>query len=286
MEFSVIIAAINQLLRPSFNIKSETEYNPANSVLLIIVGKSHCSFAVMNYLSKELIEFGYYTSDDDEEDYKKFFEETEVLNTRYYQAAIAYDADETIQIPTSIYRYEDGPLHLDVTYGKDVHTTVVSENVSGWNLYNVYRLPTTLQSAASWKFLSGKFWNIYSVLLKNHANNNTETMLVDFGTDEFSILVLKESKLQLAKKFVYSSPEDVLYYLLKTCRQLNLSQQSCKLLLSGLIEKDSVICRELFKYFINVEFEPLTGQVKLSGALTVHPAHYFSTISKLAACVS
>ena len=273
-------------MKPAFHIKSETEYNPANSILLIIAGKRHCSFAVMNYLSKELMEFGYYTASAEDEDYKKFFEETEVLNTRYYQAAIAYDADEAIQVPSAIYKYEDGQLHLDAVYGKNIHTTVVSENVPGWNLYNIYRLPATLQSAASWKFLSGKFWNIYSVMLKNHSNNHGEAMIVDFKTDEFSIVVLKTNKLQLAKTFAYASPEDVLYYLLKTCRQLNLSQQTSTLFLSGLIEKDSAIYRELHRYFINVEFESLTGEVKLTEALRVHPDHYFSSISKLAACVS
>ena len=273
-------------MKPAFHLKSVTEYNPANSVLLMIAGKRHCSFAVMNYLSKELVEFGYYTSNDEVEDYKNFFEETDTLNTRYYQVAIAYDANETIQVPSVVYKYEDGQLHLDAVYGKSIHTTVVSENVPGWNFYTIYRLPTALQSAASWKFLSGKFWNIYSVLLKNYPNSNADVMQVDFKTDEFSVLIVKENRLKLAKTFAYSAPEDVLYYLIKTCRQLDLSQQTCSLFLSGLIEKDSAIYRELYKYFVHVEFAPLTGEVKLAEALAVHPEHYFSSISKLAACVS
>lgn len=275
-------------MKASFHIKSETENNPANSVLLVIAGARHCSFAVMNYLSKELVEFGYYTFKDNDEDadYKNFFEQTEVLKIRYYHAAIAYDTNETIQVPAAIYKYEDGPLHLDAVYGRKVHTTVISENVPGWNLYNIYRLPTSLQSAASWKFLSGKFWSSYSVLLKNLPGDNGETMLVDFRTDDFSVLVLKANKLQLAKTYFYSSPADVLYYLLKICHQLNLSQQAIKLRLSGLIEKDSFIYRELYKYFINIDFESLTGEVKLADALKAHPGHYYSTISKLAACVS
>ena len=272
-------------MKPSFHIKPGLEYNPANSILLLIAGKRHCSFAVMNYLSKELLEFGYYISNEKEEDYKKFFEETDVLNTRYYQAAIAYDSDETIQIPSAIYKYEDGQLHLDAVYGRKIHTTIVSENVPGWNLYNVYRLPASLQSAASWKFLSGKFWSFYSILLKNQVGSKGEIMTVDFRTDEFSVLVLKDGKLRLIKTFSYSSPEDVLYYLLKACHQFGLSQQTMKLSLSGLIEKDSAIYRELYKYFINVEFDSLTGDVKLNEALTEHPAHYYSSISKLAACV-
>ncbi|HET9745271.1 MAG TPA: DUF3822 family protein, partial [Chitinophagaceae bacterium] len=267
------------------HIKPENGYNPANSILLMVAGKRHCTFAVMNYLSKELVEFGYYISNDDEVDYKRFFEESEVLNTRYYQAAIAYDADEIIQIPSAVYKYEDGPLHLDAVYGKNIHTTVVSEKVPGWNFHNIYRLPTSLQSTVSWKFLSGKFWNIYSVFLKNYPNTNGDVIHVNFKTDEFSVVILKDNSLQLAKTFAYSSPEDVLYYLLKACRQFHLSQQTCRLNLSGLIEKDSAVYRELYKYFVSVEFESLAGEIKLAGSLTTHPDHYFSSISKLAACV-
>ena len=251
----------------------------------MIAGTRQCSFAVMNYLSKELVEFGYYTSKEEENDYKSFFEGIESLNNRYYQTAIAYEANESVQIPSVVYKYEDGQLHLDATYGKSVHTTVVSENVPGWNLHNVYRLPAGLHSAVSWKFLSAKSWSIYSVLLKDHSSKNDESMIIDFKTDEFSVIILKSNKLLLAKTFSYTSPEDVLYYLLKCCQQLNLSQQTVKVSLSGLIEKDSSIYRELFKYFIDLEFETLSADVKLAEALTVHPEHYFSSISKLAACV-
>ena len=272
-------------LKPSFHIKSDAEYNPANSILLMIAGERHCSFAVMNYLSKELVEYGYFTSTEDENDYKSFFEGIESLNNRYYQTAIGYDANESVQIPSVIYRYEEGQLHLEAAYGKKIHTTVVSENVPGWNLYNVYRLPAALHSAISWKFLSAKSWGIYSVLLKDQPSKNGEVMIVDFKTTAFSVIVLKNSKLLLAKTFSYTSPEDVLYYLLKCCQQLNLSQQTVKLSLSGLIEKDSAVYRELHKYFINLAFESLSADVKLAEALTTHPEHYFSSISKLAACV-
>jgi len=251
----------------------------------MIAGARHCSFAVMNYLSKELVEFGYYTSSQDENDYKSFFEGVESLNNRYYQTAIGYDANESVQIPSVVYKYEDGQLNLDATFGKSIHTTVVSENVPGWNLYNVYRLPSSLHSAISWKFLSAKSWSIYSVLLKGHASKNEEVMIIDFKTDEFSVLILKNNMLLLAKTFSYTSPEDVLYCLLKCCQQLNLTQQTIKLSLAGLIEKDSAVYRELYKYFINLEFESLSAELKLAEALAVHPEHYFSSISKLAACV-
>ncbi len=286
LEFYHIIAAINQLLKASFHIKPAQEYNPASSILLMIVGAKHCSFAVLNQISKELVEFGYYISGQGDNEYKKFFEGTPALNTRYYQAAIAYDAPDAVQIPSVVYKYEDGPLHLDAIYGKTIHTTVVSESIPERNIYNVYRLPAELHSAASWNYLSGKFWNMYTVLLKGQLHKSEDVILVDFKTDEFSVVAFRDNKLLLAKTFSYTSPADVLYYLLKTCQQFGLSQQTVKLSLSGLIEKDSSIYRELYKYFIHPEFETLRGDIKLAEELKIHPEHYYSSISKLAACVS
>jgi hypothetical protein len=110
-------------------------------------------------------------------------------------------------------------------------------------------------------------------------------MFIDFKQDEISVIILNESKLLLAQTFSYTTPEDVLYYLLKCCQQLGLSQQQVKVYLSGLIEKDSAIYRELYKYFIDLEFETLRNDIKLAEELKVHPEHYFSSISKLASCV-
>ena len=238
----------------------------------------------MNYLSKELVEFGYFTAED-EADYLKFLEETGLMNNRYYQTAVAYDANESVQIPTAVYKYEDGQLHLDALHGKTIHTNTISENIPSLNLYNIYRLPVNLHSSISRKFLSGKFWHLYTVILKNLSSMQGGCIFIDFKTDEFSVVILKENKLLLCQTFAYTAPEDVLYYLLKSCQQLGLSQQQVQVFLSGLIEKDSGLYRELYKYFINLEFELLSNEIKLTAALTIHPQHYYSSISKLAACV-
>jgi hypothetical protein len=249
------------------------------------VGTRHCSFAVMNYLSKELVEFGYFIAED-ETDYLKFLDETGLLNNPYYQTAVAYDANESVQIPSVVYRYEDGQLQLDAVYGKGIQTNIISESLPGLNLYNVYRLPANLHSSISRKFLSGKSWHLNSVIMKNFSSYQAGAMFVDFKTDEFSVVAVKESKLLLCQTFVYTAPEDVLYYLLKCCQQVNFSQQLVQVFLSGLIEKDSALYRELYKYFINLEFETLSNEIKLATPLTIHPDHYYSSISKLAACVS
>jgi Protein of unknown function (DUF3822) len=283
--FILNLPQLNQLLKPSFHIKQGKEHDPANSILLLIAGTRHCSFAVMNYLSKELVEFGHYTAAGDEADYSEFFDENRFMNNRYHQTAIAYDANESVQIPSVVYKYEDGQLHLNAIYGKDVHVNIVAENLPALNLYNVYRMPSNRHATISRKFLNGKFWHLYTVILKNIPVQQAGSMFIDFKTDEFSLVIVRESKLLLCQTFAYTTPDDVLYYLLKCCQHLNLSQKQTKIFLSGLIEKDSVLYRELYKYFIDLEFESLANGVKLAEELSAHPQHYYSSISKLAVCV-
>ncbi len=271
-------------MKASFHIKPDSDNNDANSVLLLIAGTRHCSFAVMNHLSKQLVEFGYFTAED-EEDYLRFFEETGLMNSRYYQSAIAYDASESVQVPAAVYKHEEGSLYLNSVYGNAIQANTVSENLPALNLYNVYRMPSGLHTSINRKFLSGKYWHLYTVILKNLASQDIDSIFIDFKTDEFSLIAIRKNKLMLCQTFSYHTPEDVLYYLLKSCQQLNFSQQAVRIGLSGLIEKDSAVYRELYKYFINLEFELLAGGVKLTDALSIHPPHYYSSISKLAACV-
>lgn len=273
-------------MKASIQIKPGSPVNNESADLLLLAGTNHCCFAVMDHLSKELTAFGYYIFQSNGDDYRDLFEEEELLKSRYNRVFIAYDSCESVFVPSSVYNNDDIQLQLQVIYGKDVQTAVVSENLPEWNLYNVYRLPAKLRNDVQMKFVNGNSLHFYSVMLKNFKSQGSSSMAVDFRTDDFTVMIFREGKVLLARSFSYTAPEDILYYLLKICNELGLSRQELIVTLSGLIEKDSAIYRELYKYFIHLEFDGLYGQVKLAEELKAHPDHYYSSISKLAACVS
>ena len=273
-------------MKTNLHIKAGDNTDPSQSILLMNAGEKYFSFSRLNHLSKELIEFGYYSTENIKEDgWADFFEQNDVLSERYYQSAIAFNVAESVLVPAEYYRSEDVQLQLKTVYGNSVQSVLIAEHLPDWNMYNVYRVPGALHSAINKKFVTGKFWNANSVLLNNFSGEKKGAMLLDFRTDEFSIIVFKDNSLQLAQSFTYSSPEDVMYYLLKICQQFDLSQQDVKVVLAGLIEKDSSVYRELYKYFIHPEFENLPGGIRIAEALSDYPGHYFSFICKLATCV-
>ena len=272
-------------MKTALEIKPADTINYAEHDLLLIAGRRHCSIGVLGHGSKELIGFSSYTVASDSDDQAGFFRDNELLKERFSRVLIAYDSNESVLIPSPVYHSNDIQIHLQTLYGNDAQTSVVSESLPAWDLYNVYRLPTKLHNLLQVRFISGNSWHLYSVMLKNMRAGSSTCMFVDFKTDELSVLALNGSKLLLAQTFIYHTPEDILYHLLKVCQQLELSQQEVKVVLSGLIEKDSSVYRELYKYFIHLEFDVLHGQVKLAEQLKSNPEHYYSSISKLAACV-
>jgi hypothetical protein len=274
------------ILNPTYHIKIEESFDPADVILLMTTGSNFFSYALMKQAPKVIIEFGYYyISKGEELNWNEFFENNDMFSKRYLQSAIAFYQAESMLVPEIYYLPEEAQLQLDGLFGKKINTIPVSEHLPEWNLYNISRDPESLSIAVKNRFVSGRSLNMNSVLLKNLSGVREDSIMIDFRTDEFSVLVLNENQLQLLRSFSYSSPEDVLYYLLKICQQTGLSQQEVKIILSGLIEKDSTIFRELYKYFIHLEFEKLPGEISIAGELAECPQHYFSSICKLATCV-
>ena len=112
------------------------------------------------------------------------------------------------------------------------------------------------------------------------------SMIVDFKTDSFSVVARQNGSLLLAQIFNYTSAADVLYYLLKICKQFSLPQNEVHVFLSGLVDKQSAMFKELYQYFLNIQFASLQNQVKLGESFNDYPEHYFTSLSRLAACVS
>lgn len=273
-------------MKQLFHIKSDSPVETDQGVLLLEAGERYCCFGVLNKSTQELTEYAYYIAHKPEEELiPEIFAEHGSLSDAFKQCVVNYSNAECILVPETHYKPEDEQLYLGIMYGINDTSIVKSSHLHRWKLYSVFRIPQYLHNFLNHKIGEGRSWHNYSVQLKNITEKEDDALLVDFRTDEISVIVLKNNILRLAQTFTYSVPADVLYYLLKICRQFSLSQHEVKVELSGLIEKDSAIYRELYKYFLHLNLALIPGEIKLDTAFSEFPAHYFSSICKLATCV-
>lgn len=272
-------------MKQIFYIKAEQDAEAVQKGLLVIAGLKYCSFAILNNVTNELLEFGYYIMPGEQETINALFDLHPELKEPFFYSVVAYDIPKMQFIPSEYYQYEDAKLHLETIYGFEKDEMIISEQLPEKKMFGIYRLPPGLHDELRKNLPGGKFWHLNSVQMK--SNSFTEDVIsIDFKPDDFSIIVFKAGKLQLTNTIPYTTPEDVVYHLLNICQQLLLPQQTTQIILSGLIEKDSAIYRELYKYFIRLEFASLGDKFKIGEVFKEHPEQYFTTISKLSQCVS
>ena len=114
------------------------------------------------------------------------------------------------------------------------------------------------------------------------ATGDAPLLLADFRNGSFSLMVLRQHQLLLSRTWQYQSPEDVIYYLLRTCEEFGLNRTESQLSISGFIDKDSSLYKELYGYFAQITFREAAWQMPQNE----YPAHYFTAVNDLYPCVS
>jgi hypothetical protein len=273
-------------LKRLFYIKNEGADPIPQAVLSLGIGERHISFAITDKTGAELHSLAYYkTETTDSEILSELFSDHSELNRLFYVVQVSYDHSKNVLIPTQHFDAHVSKTILDSMHGMNDQSFVISEAVNEWQLYNVYAVPKEVQEWLGRKFPAAIYRHHFTLGIKTMPPGSSDRLLVNIHTDEFSFIAIKDNKLMIAQTHLYESPEDICYYLLKTCHQFSLSQEKVELSVSGLIEKESQLYRELYQFFVNVEFRLPTWQIPPTVDNECAP-HFFTTLNDLARCAS
>jgi uncharacterized protein DUF3822 len=280
--------AKTNFLKQVFNITDGSVVDAQQSLLMLESGEKYCCILVVKRKDFEAQKLVYYERErDDEPLLENVLTAHDEINRLFSDVLIRYSFPQSAMMPSKYYNLEDGKKILQVIYGNNQDVSVLSEYLPDWHAYNVYEVPKSAHTWINRQFHSGKYWHTYSASLKDFSSGADEDVLIiDFKTGQFNVILIKSRQLQLTQTFSYAEPADVLYYLLKICREFSVSQKEVKLILSGLIEKESALYRQLYQYFIFISFMGVPGFVKLPSLFREYPSHFFSSLFNLATCVS
>jgi hypothetical protein len=249
------------------------------------VGEGHVSFAITDTADQSLCHLSYFSGDIHGDELAAVFSENAILNRQYDAVEVSYHYRRSVLVPMMYYNRDHEKSILDGMHGPNAEMNVVSETVNEWQFHNVYAVPAHVMDWVDRKFPLNKSRHHITLAIKSMPAEFADRLLVDIHTSEFSFIAIKENKLLVAQTHPYSSPEDILYFLLKACHQFSLSQEKVLLLVSGLLEKESQLYREMYQFFININFREQEW-IMGSGEELAYPAHYFTTLNDLAKCAS
>jgi hypothetical protein len=274
-----------EVLKQVYKIESDRKDDPAHQVLSIRLGERHVGFAITSLNAAELFRLCWLTdSAITETALMEMMETYPELRAPFHHVFLCYDNPQSVLVPINLYKQDDAKSLLRSMFGVSSRDEIVTEPVPGWQLHNIYVVPRELHNWTYRFFPASNYWHTYSIGIRNSVVTDFEgSMAADFRPDDFSLVVTRGTKVLLTQTFPYSTPADVVYYLMDTCRQFTFQQESVRLSLAGLIAKDSALYHELHQYFLHIRFRE--AEWRISGITEPpYPAHFFTSLNDLAKC--
>lgn len=271
-----------------FEIIPQNFQQNGTSQLLLEVGNQHIACLVKDNDQKYVaIELFTHTTDE-AVDFERVLEsamrESKLLNYSYSSTEVFINNELAILVPSYKFNKDISEDYLRIAFGDD------GKFVKGYDaietdpvIMNVFRIPAQWQNALAERFHFQTVHHVYSCILKSNLRNSLprETLFVQFYHSHIIASAFKDGKLMIIQSFNYSGPDDILYYLLSLCRQLDLNGPGLSVRVSGMIETDSNLYKELVKYFDDVQPEAINAD-NVHAPVGDYPAHYFTPICKLA----
>lgn len=274
-------------LNQVFNISAEGNRDPEQQVLSIRIGESHFGFAISNAHTNELLQLTWYTGEETNcDELDEILEKHKELQSFYSDTVISYDHPRSVLVPPGSYGDTDPQVLLDTMFGSNGKDTILKDAIPAWQLMNIYAVPTDVQDWMRRHFPEAQHQHNYSVGIRQINPTDFEGgLLIDFRTGDFTLVASKASRLLLVQTFPYTTPDDVLYYLVKVCKEFNFKQEAVRVALSGLIEKESNLYRELDQFFLHMRFRDTSWKIRATGG-EEYPQHFFTSLNDVALCVS
>jgi hypothetical protein len=271
-------------MKKLFQIENSSRNENIQPVLAMRIGKSHCSFTILELASKEVKQLFYFTTDNADETFlEDLFRNYPELSGTYYQVLVCFDHPDGTLVPLKYFNHDDAALLLEACSGTTGPLSVVSEVIPEWQTYAVYAVPLQVYDWVKRKFPNAKFWHFTSVGLKKIKPPTVgPSLVIDFRIDDFTLYAYNDNRLLLVQTYTYSTPEDVIYCLLNICSQLSLQRSEVTIHLSGLIDRHSNLYKDLHQYFPEIIFRE--GDWKLPEQ--ENPPHFFTSLNDLLLCAS
>ena len=213
---------------------------------------------------------------------QKIFDEQPLLKNEFKNVFISYSFNESVLTPSIHYNSNENDESINLVYGDLNNGIILTDKVEEKSLQNVYRIPCDVHETISGKFPDVKVIHQYSLLVKQLPSADN-MMKIIFYQNKIVITLLKRDKIQIIQTFSYATAGDVVYHMLNICQQFQVEDINVEL--SGMIEKDSALFKEMHKYFMMINFSDLPRSLSYDEGIMEFPPHFFSHLFSIALCV-
>ncbi len=258
--------------------------------LIVEIGPNHVVFLVES--EKNIIGFEYFSIVVSNNNWSNIFagakNYSKLFTKNFGAVQLVYNTPETLVIPAIKFNNQSSEVYLHSVFGEQKNNFIITQKI------NIQQQPSLIasinndvQTAVQNQFGNHYSSHVYTTLLEQILGKETmvlEMLKVQFYQGFMNVLVVQNNALTLIQTYNYSTPEDVVYYLLNIVEQFQLSLNNTPVEVSGIIATNSKTFELLEHLFSRLTLETinLENGSYLENVINLTNAHYYSPFFNLA----
>ena len=270
------------VLHPSVFIESPeaNQVDTATANLLVQTGNGFIGFASFQPGEKKVNSWVVFELD--QQLSAAQFEEK--ISTNYQKVILLQYAPVNVLVPAILNSDAGKNELLQLVHGPQTNRVLVKDIVLQQSLVNHYAVDADIAAILNKRFPKGEWWHEQSLLLTKTASAEARiTATIRFN--EVQLTVERNGNWLLLQTYNYHTPEDVLYYILNTLQQFDLTQEETTVYLQGMIDQHSALYDVLYLYIFNLRLKDEL-QFSFPPATEEHPVHLSASLDQVLVCVS
>ena len=212
-----------------------------------------------------------------------FFRDFHLAETVFFQGinfastTIFYNFSTSALVPLQYFLETENQQILDQLFVPDKSKICFQESCIDQSIKNVYSVPAVIHNSFVELYPSSSFAHSTSYQL----NNNNAAFYCIMYSSRIKVIFFKDEKLQIVQYFNYTTPLDVCYHILNVAERFETTPSTINCILSGMIDIDSTLYKELNKYFLHISFAEMPDIVVSEGFEEL-PSHFYHHLTALA----
>ncbi len=258
----------------------EISHEPAPLFRLVVeVGEKHIALITQNEENipgKNFEYFNFTEEENFEKVLKEIKEQSFLFNKEYQQVKIVWSNAFAQCVPTAVSSEEIiNAVHQSLENALGETRTFVDRNDTITLPYLANKAQyNTLQIYFPKATYTHKYLEIINRFVHFSSSEKLDVLAI-FYQGYFIICVKQNKELQFINALEFSSGTDVVYHILNAAKQLNIDITSTRVILSGLIDGDSSLFKEIYKYIPIIDVDTAGNAPFLNSEFSEYPSHYF-----------
>jgi hypothetical protein len=189
-----------------------------------------------------------YRHDMDMEEYfqslRDVFEKEEVFQKPHRREIFAFDHPYSTLVPEDIFEEKSMRDYLSLSFDLPGEQLVMSGQVKGTGLRNVFCVPTAGSGSILSRFPVAGIHHLATPLLSGlfhtlHRYPGEDTVFCHLRQDILDLAIFSSGRLRYYNSFSYNNKEEFVYYILFVLEQLSMTSSSQQVIVMGEVEKRS-----------------------------------------------